>query len=63
MIVWLALCIALTTALGAFAYSSYQQTKAKAEASVARAQEHTKRADGRHELFDLFGKLRRIDKE
>lgn len=39
-------------------YAGVQKTQIKADASVAIAQEKTRRAEGRHELIDLLGWIR-----
>lgn len=38
--------------------ASIQNTKFKADATVAKAQEHTRRAEGRHDLVDVMGLIR-----
>lgn len=56
------LLVALAVVGGGFfmlANASMQNTKTKADATVAKAQEHTRRAEGRHDLVDVLGWLRR----
>jgi hypothetical protein len=55
MIVWIAGFVTMVGAVGFLTFASMQNTKAKADATVAKAQEHTKRADGRHQLLDFLG--------
>lgn len=57
MTVWLFGIAAVALAAGFFAVATIENTKAKADASVAKAQEHTKRAEGRHQLnlMDALG--------
>jgi hypothetical protein len=59
MIVWIAAFVAVAGVVGFMALASMQNAKAKADASVAKAQEHTKRAEGRHQLVDFLGLIRR----
>jgi len=58
MIVWILAISAAAIGIGVMASASIQNTKTKADASVARAQEHTKRAEGRHGLVDILGWVR-----
>ncbi len=60
MIVALAAILAAAAAVWFTANASIERTRLQAGATVAKAQEHTKRADGRHELLDMFGRLKRI---
>lgn len=39
-------------------YASVQNTKIRADTSITKAQEHTRRAEGRHDLVDALGWLR-----
>lgn len=38
--------------------ASVENTRARADATVAKAQEHTRRAEGRHDLVDVLGWFR-----
>lgn len=51
MIVWICGIAAVTFIMSAIVYGSVERTKIKAE-------QHTLRADGRHQLLDLFGRLK-----
>jgi len=41
--------------------ASVERTRLQTEASVVKAQEHTKRAEGRHQLVDFLGLIKRRD--
>ena len=58
MVVWLAAMVTITASLWFLAHASVERATVTADASVARAQEHTKRAEGRHRLVDLLGLVR-----
>jgi hypothetical protein len=58
MIVWIAAFVAVFGAVGFMALASMQNTRTKANAAVAKAQEHTKRAEGRHQLVDFLGLIK-----
>ena len=53
--VWLFAITMMASIVGLIVYGSIQNTKARTEATVAKAQEHTKRAEGRHQLLDFLG--------
>lgn len=59
MIVLLVAIAMIGTAVWFATRASVERAHATAGATIARAQEHTKRAEGRHELLDFFGQLRR----
>lgn len=56
---WILTLAAAVGVVGIVAAASVQNTKARTEAQVARAQEHTKRAEGRHQLMDFLGLVRK----
>jgi hypothetical protein len=56
---WIAAIVAICTVVGIGAYASMQNTKTRTDAVVAKAQEHTKRAEGRHKLMDFLGLVNR----
>lgn len=58
MIVILAVIAMLGGAVWFATSASVQNTKLKTDATVARAQEHTRRAEGRHDLVDVMGFIR-----
>ena len=58
MIVWLAGLATVACIGAAIAFASIANTKLKTEATVAKAQEHTKRAEGRHKLLDFLGAVK-----
>ena len=58
MIVLLAAIAVVGAAVFFIAQASVARTKTQADASVARAQEHTRRAEGRHDLMNFLGLIR-----
>ncbi len=59
VIIWLMSLVAVISCVGLLVMASMQNTKVRADATVAKAKEHTTRAEGRHQLVDFLGLLRR----
>lgn len=59
MIVWISGLLMVAGVVGFVAMASMQNAKVRADATVAKAKEHTERAKGRHDLLDFFGLTRR----
>jgi hypothetical protein len=51
------LAVASVVVIWLFAAASVENTRLKTEAAVAKSQEHTKRAEGRHNLLDVAGNV------